>query len=46
MYRDAATLRTHTAIMHAEGRDPFACLCGELFRTKYEMYTHKKNGHR
>ncbi len=46
MYRDAATLRTHTAIMHAEGRDPFACLCGELFRTKYEMYNHKKNGHR
>ena len=46
MYRDAATLRTHTAIMHAEGRDPFACLCGELFRTKYEMYMHKKNGHR
>lgn len=45
-YRDAATLRTHTAIMHAEGRDPFACVCGELFRTKYEMYNHKKNGHR
>lgn len=45
MYRDAATLRTHTAIMHAEGRDKFACLCGELFRTKYEMYNHKKNGH-
>ena len=23
MYRDAATLRTHTAIMHSEGSEPF-----------------------
>lgn len=23
MYRDAATLRTHTAIMHSEGTEPF-----------------------
>ncbi|XP_076054778.1 uncharacterized protein LOC143033341 isoform X2 [Oratosquilla oratoria] len=46
MYRDAATLRTHMAIMHAEGREPFACTCGALFRTKYDMYQHKKNGHR
>ena len=23
MYRDAATLRTHTAIMHSEGPEPF-----------------------
>ncbi|ROT72198.1 hypothetical protein C7M84_009441 [Penaeus vannamei] len=46
MYRDAATLRTHMAIMHAEGREPFSCTCGALFRTKYDMYQHKKNGHR
>ncbi|XP_045104700.1 protein abrupt-like isoform X1 [Portunus trituberculatus] len=46
MYRDAATLRTHMAIMHAEGREPFSCSCGALFRTKYDMYQHKKNGHR
>ena len=23
MYRDAATLRTHTAIMHSKGKEPF-----------------------
>lgn len=46
MYRDAATLRTHMAIMHAEGKEPFSCSCGALFRTKYDMYQHKKNGHR
>ncbi|KAG7167545.1 protein abrupt-like isoform X2 [Homarus americanus] len=46
MYRDAATLRTHMAIMHQEGKEPFACTCGALFRTKYDMYQHKKNGHR
>ena len=46
MYRDAATLRTHTAIMHTEGKEAFVCSCGEAFRTKYEMYMHKKNGHR
>ncbi|XP_069172161.1 protein abrupt isoform X2 [Procambarus clarkii] len=46
MYRDAATLRTHMAIMHAEGKEPFSCTCGALFRTKYDMYQHKKNGHR
>lgn len=46
MYRDAATLRTHIAIMHSEGKEPFACSCGAYFRTKYDMYQHKKNGHR
>ncbi|XP_064080136.1 protein tramtrack, beta isoform-like isoform X1 [Macrobrachium nipponense] len=46
MYRDAATLRTHMAIMHSEGREPFSCSCRALFRTKYDMYQHKKNGHR
>ncbi|CAG0923530.1 unnamed protein product [Notodromas monacha] len=46
IYRDAATLRTHTAIMHTEGTTPFFCSCGSPFRTKYEMYVHKKNGHR
>ncbi|XP_071528770.1 uncharacterized protein [Panulirus ornatus] len=45
-YRDAATLRTHMAIMHAVGKEPFSCSCGALFRTKYDMYQHKKNGHR
>jgi len=45
MYRDAATLRTHTAIMHSEGSEPFRCSCGVAFGTKYEMYQHKKAGH-
>lgn len=45
MYRDAATLRTHTAIMHSEGPEPFRCSCGISFGTKYEMYQHKKAGH-
>jgi len=45
MYRDAATLRTHTAIMHSEGSQPFRCSCGVAFGTKYEMYQHKKSGH-
>lgn len=45
MYRDAATLRTHTAIMHSEGAEPFRCSCGISFGTKYEMYQHKKAGH-
>lgn len=45
MYRDASTLRTHTAIMHTEGLDPFVCSCGSLFRTKYAMYLHKRQGH-
>ena len=46
IYRDAATLRTHTAIMHTEGQTPFYCSCGAPFGTKYEMYIHKKNGHK
>ncbi len=46
VYRDAATLRTHTAIMHTDGATPFFCSCGSPFRTKYEMYVHKKNGHK
>lgn len=45
MYRDAATLRTHTAIMHSEGAEPFRCSCGITFGTKFEMYQHKKAGH-
>jgi len=45
MYRDAATLRTHTAIMHSEGTEPFRCSCGIAFSTKFEMYQHKKAGH-
>lgn len=45
MYRDAATLRTHSAIMHSEGTEPFRCSCGISFGTKYEMYHHKKTGH-
>lgn len=45
MYRDAATLRTHTAIMHSEGAEPFRCSCGISFGTKYQMYQHKKAGH-
>jgi len=45
MYRDAATLRTHTAIMHSEGTEPFRCSCGVAFGTKFEMYQHKKAGH-
>jgi len=45
MYRDAATLRTHTAIMHSLGKEPFKCSCGVDFVTKYEMYQHKKTGH-
>ncbi|XP_037067927.1 protein bric-a-brac 2-like [Pollicipes pollicipes] len=46
VYRDAATLRTHVAIMHSEGLDPVSCTCGAMFRTKHDMYVHKKNGHR
>jgi len=45
MYRDAATLRTHNAIMHSEGAEPFRCSCGVTFGTKFEMYQHKKAGH-
>ncbi|XP_018020570.1 uncharacterized protein LOC108676924 [Hyalella azteca] len=45
MYRDAATLRTHLGIMHTPGSEPYQCSCGAQFRTKYEMYHHKKNGH-
>ncbi|XP_043206183.1 protein bric-a-brac 1-like isoform X2 [Amphibalanus amphitrite] len=45
IYRDAATLRTHVAIMHSEVVDPLSCGCGATFRTKHEMYVHKKNGH-
>eukprot|EP00090_Calanus_glacialis_P047297 TRINITY_DN9742_c0_g1_i1.p1 TRINITY_DN9742_c0_g1~~TRINITY_DN9742_c0_g1_i1.p1 ORF type:complete len:326 (-),score=63.72 TRINITY_DN9742_c0_g1_i1:110-1087(-) len=45
MYRDAATLRTHAAIMHSEGAEPFRCSCGITFGTKFEMYQHKKAGH-
>lgn len=43
MYRDAASLRTHTSIMHTTWRDGFECSCKMVFQTKHEMYQHRRS---
>ena len=42
---DAACLRNHIQSQHTVGDEPFACVCGALFATKYERVKHRKNGH-
>uniref|UniRef100_A0A1B6E5X5 BTB domain-containing protein n=1 Tax=Clastoptera arizonana TaxID=38151 RepID=A0A1B6E5X5_9HEMI len=46
MYRDAATLRTHMSIMHVIIPHKISCSCGAQFLTKYDMYNHRKRGHK